>query len=508
MAKHKKPISTKPPRFGQQERQLSRFFEPLVLLYTLGSTRGEHSCDITSAKENLSHLSFRELRRTFLRELAYMCDYDKGGDTVAAIGLEFTPQKHIFWIASNMESNTKVVQFLNSLLAKLSWTASQQSLPTSEGANGIAEQYINFAIPRIKKYRSHLKPVLRRCLEYLNGARQEDDLCRLAYQERNSDFMRTLGRLSKEPSYKTNRDAIHQAFRLVRHYIGRLGHHFRAAEVLHHGASSLHDVLHDFEVRSVPTTLKSAIPPADGMTTLENMIVRMLPAKSIELHKYQRALTEMDFKYQLSRRFKENYESPNLKPRVHAEIKILEHFYARNLLFADNDPFVACSKPACYCCQLYFRHHPAQYVEPNSHQKIYLNWRPPTPDTKNDRIDENHQRDILNLMVRDIRKEALRQIHEKAAPTAWHPDSLTGITESAVLEQKLRASEEAKSLFPSELLVRHTEILEAIDHSVPITSSSSGEEMSSGSEAVHSERSEVVFESFLEDSDEEGGIPL
>ncbi|KAF2705152.1 hypothetical protein K504DRAFT_96146 [Pleomassaria siparia CBS 279.74] len=38
-------------------------------------------------------------------------------------------------------------------------------------------------------------------------------------------------------------------------------------------------------------------------------------------------------------------------------------------------------------------------------------------------------------MTGDIRKNALRQIDEKAPPHAWNPDSLTGITESVLYEE-------------------------------------------------------------------------
>jgi len=38
-------------------------------------------------------------------------------------------------------------------------------------------------------------------------------------------------------------------------------------------------------------------------------------------------------------------------------------------------------------------------------------------------------------MNQEIRKEALRQIDEKSAPEAWHPDSMTGITQSARYEE-------------------------------------------------------------------------
>ena len=157
----------------------------------------------------------------------------------------------------------------------------------------------------------------------------------------------------------------------------------------------------------------------------------MLPSNSPDLKHYQQALVDIDLRYQLSRRFLENYTGPDLTLCVHAEIQVLEQFYAHRMKFIANDPFVACSKPACFCCLLYFQHHPRHFVEPDSHNKISLNWRPPDFRTPTGVIGPNHQQDILNGMTKDIRREALRQIHEKSAPQAWHPDSLTGITQSA-----------------------------------------------------------------------------
>lgn len=44
--------------------------------------------------------------------------------------------------------------------------------------------------------------------------------------------MHALALLSAEPTYENNRDAINVAFAMIRHYIGRLGYHFRAANDL------------------------------------------------------------------------------------------------------------------------------------------------------------------------------------------------------------------------------------------------------------------------------------
>ena len=250
--------------------------------------------------------------------------------------------------------------------------------------------------------------------------------------------MRLLATLSVEPPYKSSRDAVHITFGLVRHYIGRLGHHIRAVKILVSCASRLADILYSFKVCNISTPAKSASPPpVDGKTRLDSIIVRMLPAGSPDLERYQQALAEMDVKYELSRRFLDNYTNPNFLPRVHAEIQVLEHFHKNKLHFADADRYIACSKSACFCCLLYFRHHPEQFVEPASHRKIYLNWRPPDLDAVCDTISQNFQRDILNSMTRDIRREALYQIGQKMAPPAWHPDSVTGITESVRQEKKI-----------------------------------------------------------------------
>jgi hypothetical protein len=564
MAKKKKPRPTslntgfsegqksrpcKTPRLDPLERRLSRFYEPLVLLYTLGSTRGEHTYATLSSKQSISYLPLKDVRRRFLNELAYMCDYDKGGDTVTAIGLESTPQRYVFWVASNSCPKGKIVPFLESLLIALR--------RTSATTEDIAVQCISFAATRVKKYRSHLNPLLRRCLEWLVRTKRDDGmsiqshclcppkaniphiaddltewlrswelqrtpiaLCRFAYENRKSDCMRTLARLGTEPVYKSNKEAIHNAFRLVRHYIGRLGHHFRAADALLSCSSRLPELFDDFKVCGISTPPKSTLPPADGMTKLDSIIVRMLPAKSPDLGRYQQALTEMDTKYQLSRRFLGNYTDANLKPRVHAEIQVLEHFYASALSFAGADPFIACSKPACFCCLLYIRNHPGNFVEPESHRKIYLNWRPPDTNAEYDFPSHEHQRDILNAMIQEIRKETLRQIDEKSAPRAWHPDSLTGITVSALHEQEQQTLKEAGEVASSSgdlvFIGKESHTSERLPKTTglafcSLTSLAVGEvSFNSARRSEHNappRNTQPFFDSFEEDS-EEGGVLL
>jgi hypothetical protein len=170
-------LSTKKPRLDPQIRQLSWFYEPLVLLYTLGRTRGEYSCATLSAHENVCHLPLKEVRRRFLNELAYMCDYDKGGDTVTAIGLESTPQRYVFWVASNSCPKRKIIPFLESLLATLKNTLGATGKQSTQSVEEMAIRCVGFATPRIKKYKSHLNPLLRRRVKWLATTKRDDGMC-------------------------------------------------------------------------------------------------------------------------------------------------------------------------------------------------------------------------------------------------------------------------------------------------------------------------------------------
>lgn len=251
--------------------------------------------------------------------------------------------------------------------------------------------------------------------------------------------MRQLGEWSKAPVYKSSGDAIHKDFQSVRHYIGRLGYHIRAAKILVDCAPRMICLLDEFDVKCIPTPPRaSSLPSPDGKTRLDSILVRMLPKNSPSLAMYQKTMAEMDSLFNLTARLRETYHDRNIRPRVHAEILILQRFHEDNLMFEEHDRYIACSKPACYCCMLYFRHHSGNFEQPPSHKKLYLNWRSPAFDHDlQSQSDEKwrEQRDILDKMNVAIRSDVLRQISSNQPARSWHPDSITGITDSVWMEQ-------------------------------------------------------------------------
>jgi hypothetical protein len=116
----------------------------------------------------------KDLLRRILNELAYACDYDKGGDTVTAIGLESRPDRYVYWVAANTCPKKKIVPFLESLLTQLKTISSNLEKDCISEVNKLALHLIDFATPRIKKYWQHLRPLLGKCHKYL-GERKDSD---------------------------------------------------------------------------------------------------------------------------------------------------------------------------------------------------------------------------------------------------------------------------------------------------------------------------------------------
>ena len=257
-------------------------------------------------------------------------------------------------------------------------------------------------------------------------------LCNFSYQQRKCQCMRELQRhIGEEHATSDHPESRRENFRLARHFIGRLGSHLRAARILVTAARRLPSLFDNFTIKTLPSPKPPKLPPpVDHLTTLSGIIKRMLPAGSDDTPRVQEALTIMDSKFGIQDRVQAQYEDKDFRPRVHAELHVLEYFYKEGLSFVDDDRFIGCSKPACYCCYLYITYHPGRFVRPACHGIRYLSWRPPDPFNEEIQRGNHHRRDILNKVIEHIRRDTLDHIEKCRGPTPWLPDSTTGITVS------------------------------------------------------------------------------
>jgi hypothetical protein len=160
--------ATNRPRLDPYLRLMSRFYEPLILLHVLDPNGARRSSHCPSIESMGPQPDLRELRRNFLVQLAYVCDNNKGGETVTAIALEDQSPRVIFWIASNENPSDRRLSFLQEILNIL---RSLSSIQTRDSVlqieKQLAKKCIDFNTKRIRDDRRLMRKQLQLCLENL-----------------------------------------------------------------------------------------------------------------------------------------------------------------------------------------------------------------------------------------------------------------------------------------------------------------------------------------------------
>ena len=148
------------PRMNHYQRLMSRFYEPLVLLHTLSSFPRNQPSIIH--ENEASRGSEKSLHKQFLNDLAYLCDYLKGGDTVVSIAIEERPQGYVFWVASDTKHTTKVTTFLKKVLDILK-SITLSHAKREDFKRDLTLDCIKFSKCRIEEYSACIQPLLDRC---------------------------------------------------------------------------------------------------------------------------------------------------------------------------------------------------------------------------------------------------------------------------------------------------------------------------------------------------------
>jgi hypothetical protein len=157
------------------QKLLHRFYEPLGLLFALGTVRGEHTDKTVPSFEQVEPVTAHQLRRQFLDELAFLCDHKKGGGSCTAIALGQTPQHCTFWVAANKCPEKQIIPFLIKLLKILEEAHGKRGdqLLTED----IFRISVTFACKRIKTYVKYLLSDLKRLKGF--SACKDEPICEL-----------------------------------------------------------------------------------------------------------------------------------------------------------------------------------------------------------------------------------------------------------------------------------------------------------------------------------------
>lgn len=442
----------KTPRLDRYARTFSRFYEPLVLLHILGKDKAPN---LTSHHDPRSLVA---VRHRFLKNLAFLCDHRKGGATTTAIAVEDRADCYKFWLAMNETPSVDVEGFLAGILGELKGIAALSESQRTEQEQELTTKYLLFATKRLTNECKLLSNLAKKCCDMLEARSAHEGtatapildaqladwlrrfdfkskkdlplLCQLAYQSRHDPHARRVENLGADPEDGSSAGPEAMAFRSLGHFMGRISAHTRVVKELIADGTRLQPLLEVFCVEMLEPPECAPLPPADSHTTLEGILNRMVKETYPRKKELGEVLSWLDHQINLEAAVLEQYSNKTFVPRVHAEVQLLDHFYEKQLRFAADDRFIACSKPACFCCSLYFRHHPARFVEPDSHGNLRPNWgvaRLPGGAEDGRWVE---QRNILIKMNDDIREVVKERIFALGGPSLSGPDSLSGITRS------------------------------------------------------------------------------
>jgi hypothetical protein len=213
----------------------------------------------------------------------------------------------------------------------------------------------------------------------------------------------------------------------IRHYVGRLSAWIGAARNVVSSGAQLSGILQRYCVKIVnPATPAPQVPLSLG-DDFDAILNRVMPN-----FRDQPILSEISATVRRVAGTTALFKSDKLELKPHAEAIILDHFFTNNIQFANGDTYVACSRPSCYCCKLYFDHHPAGASTGRSHGVLWIRWRLPRLLESVEGTVDHTTLKVLRKMSEQVRKDALAAL----TPQKHHDfnmfDSTTGFSTSHV----------------------------------------------------------------------------
>src|SRR5882757_9098075 len=127
-------------------------------------------------------------------------------------------------------------------------------------------------------------------------------LCQFAYEARKAPCMKELNKRYGKSSTTTLTvvESNESNFLTLRHYIGRLGSHVKAARTLVAAAMRFPAIFDNFEIECLASSKPAELSPLmDERTTLDGIIDRMFKNGDTSKADYQGALNAMNNKFNI-----------------------------------------------------------------------------------------------------------------------------------------------------------------------------------------------------------------
>ncbi|KAE8311324.1 hypothetical protein BDV41DRAFT_542661 [Aspergillus transmontanensis] len=425
---------------SHEEKRIREFYRIVYLLSSLGLRRGDRIKRGDRSDRGIpveqKIISVAKYRRNVADALAYISAYDKTPARVTAVALGIEEGRLVVWIAANQEVKPEVEDFLTSVLSRLDQIARG---PESEcddlvdfvlrfNWKGVQKYYEKFGSEWASYYEPHQSSghnVLRELDDWVQETcpkpgkvLEPEDMANLARKcyydrKRNGGVFDMLNEASKQgimPSKVSER---------LCNLLYKIGKHITLCLNLIDARMSLTE---DFKHGAV---VKPVCVPAQHLDRTErkysfgSITTHIFPSES-EKQTFYGHVDHFHDREVISEKLQTYVKKP---PRVHAEIQLINHFDTNNSpLLEERNPYIGCSKPACYLCYKYIADHPRQWFRPPSHQKLYNSWGLPKPRGK-----ENRE-EFLATTAEVLQRELREDIANKRGPRSEYDDSTAGVT--------------------------------------------------------------------------------
>ena len=209
----------------------------------------------------------------------------------------------------------------------------------------------------------------------------------------------------------------------LRHLLGRLSSWLRAAKHLVLVCKRFPDYVRNFRLQTLENPKLPVLDFHTRWRSISDVVQEVIPRYDGDL--LQNALIENQSSELIDvvNKAVQNMTEGRFRPRVHAEILLSEHFHSMGLPFYEGDRYIGCSKPSCYCCDLYLRYHPGGFAARPSHGNVWTKWAPPLQQP----VHEPIMREVLDRMLMYIKADLISQIMSSHRIETRRPDSTTGL---------------------------------------------------------------------------------
>lgn len=413
-------------RSNPVERLRHRFYEPLLFLWMLNPARGPTYEQPTINQP--SHDFFSQWRE-FLDCLSWMCDFDHGGKTISAVAAEQTVDGIRFWLTSKHEV---ALDRLRDILEKLQLASIAAPDDMAATARTLAESSIRLSGDKIKNYCRELSRRLATSGEDHDATRLLNAISAIALmKDQPLEVCRRALNFSELAALDRRIEAMIDVRTLtkwsyLRHYLLRLQSWHRKSAIIVHFAARYPSVLGGCSCEWLQIPEDASLPARDEKSNLLSALKRMLPKdqqqRAVELHDSVGSLRDFDF----DAAFTKSFDGKGLSLAIHAEVFLMEHFYWNDLRFLENDRYIGCSKRSCYCCSLYMRYHPGNFVLRPSHGTAWVTWGLPLLAKVEDEVIQKHNLDVMNNVVQHLRRDLLNELEVRFPRRQRPPDSTSG----------------------------------------------------------------------------------